>query len=91
VQTFYRRVVRDGNGSVIPSESSTKVSARSTRAGSTTSASSRQSVEEEEDINLGRALGREYLKEMLSAHSLWHNGGFWDKALWYWCIEQVGG
>ena len=41
------------------------------------------------DAELSRAGSREYLKEMLCSHSLWHNGGFWDKALWHCAIEQV--
>jgi hypothetical protein len=50
---------------------------------------SHKSVDDDYDVSAGRAQEREYLKEMLSAHTLWHNGGFWDKALWHWCIEQV--
>lgn len=32
---------------------------------------------------------REYLKDMLSPHSLWHSGAFWEQALWQCSREQV--
>ncbi len=42
--------------------------------------------EADRDRHPGR---REYLKEMLSAHHIWHNGNFWEQALWQCAIEQV--
>lgn len=51
-------------------------------------------ADEEEDADAACERGakkREYIKEMLSAHSIWHNSNskFWEQALWQCAIEQV--
>lgn len=32
---------------------------------------------------------RQYIKEKLVAHPLWHDGNYWEQALWQCAIEQV--
>jgi hypothetical protein len=51
-------------------------------------------VDDDEDREFERPTDRstgdrEYLKELLSAHAIWHDGHFWEQALWQCAVEQV--
>jgi hypothetical protein len=50
---------------------------------------SSDSENDESEIS-GRGYGvRQYLKDLLTAHSIWNDGKFWEQVLWECAIEQL--